>query len=279
VFAGGGGLGGGTRARAATCLPCTACTVPLRPNRPFPAAGVRSVSKNGTLRWPQRNRSGICGDAAGQTKWDAPGRVVKTYRAGGTISVDILFAQNHLGRVNVRLCPLDAKTERQCLTLERCARGPAGGGRRDRRGFRAARRAFLRAPACAPEAGRCAGAFLFSRRLRLAAPAPALQRSRVQRTPPPNTTPPHRRAPPPRPPRPAAPTARAPTLTSPGPRGGGASPTATPRPRAARWGARSCTSSRPSARRRAARRGPATSSGCAPGGGARRGHVGSAWAA
>ncbi|GBF99128.1 hypothetical protein Rsub_12020 [Raphidocelis subcapitata] len=89
-----------------------------RPHEVF-AGGVRAVSNNGALRWPQRNRQGICGDAAGQTKWDAPGRVVKTYRAGQAINVDILFAQNHLGRVNVRVCPLDATDERQCRTLER----------------------------------------------------------------------------------------------------------------------------------------------------------------
>lgn len=29
--------------------------------------------------------------------------------------------QNHLGRMNIRVCPLDAKDEAACKTLERCA--------------------------------------------------------------------------------------------------------------------------------------------------------------
>ena len=83
------------------------------------AGGVASVSDGGKLKWPAHNMYSICGDAAGEKKWDTPGRVTKTYAAGDTISVDVLFAQNHLGRMNVRLCPLDAKDEGSCKTLER----------------------------------------------------------------------------------------------------------------------------------------------------------------
>jgi hypothetical protein len=55
--------------------------------------------------------------------------VTKTYREGQVINVDVIFAQNHLGRMNVRLCPLDAKDEAQCRTLERCAGGVGAGER------------------------------------------------------------------------------------------------------------------------------------------------------
>lgn len=85
------------------------------------AGGVDAVSKGGKLQWPQRNRYSICGDAAGERKWDTPGPIAGSgkYKAGQTIDVDILFAQNHLGRLQMRLCPLDAKDESACRTLER----------------------------------------------------------------------------------------------------------------------------------------------------------------
>jgi NADPH-dependent glutamate synthase beta subunit-like oxidoreductase len=56
-------------------------------------------------------------------QWDVPGKIGKTYQEGQTINVDIMFAQNHLGRMNVRVCPLDAKDESKCTTLERCGPG------------------------------------------------------------------------------------------------------------------------------------------------------------
>jgi hypothetical protein len=83
------------------------------------AGGVNKVSEGGKLSWPSRSRYSICGDASDERKWDNAGPVKKTYSAGQTINVDVLFAQNHLGRMNVRLCPLDAKDESQCRTLER----------------------------------------------------------------------------------------------------------------------------------------------------------------
>jgi hypothetical protein len=83
------------------------------------AGGVQKISEGGKLRWPARSRYSICGDASDERKWDNPGPVKKTYSAGQTINVDVLFAQNHLGRMNVRVCPLDAKDESQCKTLER----------------------------------------------------------------------------------------------------------------------------------------------------------------
>jgi hypothetical protein len=83
------------------------------------AGGTAAVSKNQTLVWPAASRSGICGDALGEKKWDAPGPVRKTYKAGDAIDADVLFAQNHLGRWRFRLCPLDATSEGQCRDLER----------------------------------------------------------------------------------------------------------------------------------------------------------------
>jgi hypothetical protein len=82
------------------------------------AGGVGKVSKEGQLTWPAHNMNSICGDAAGEYKWDKPGSVRKTYGAGQTINVDVVFAQNHLGRMNVRVCPLDATDESKCTTLE-----------------------------------------------------------------------------------------------------------------------------------------------------------------
>jgi hypothetical protein len=81
--------------------------------------GVGKLSNDGKLRWPARNRNSICGDAAGENKWDVPGKIAKVYKAGQVINIDVVFAQNHLGRVNVRVCPLDAKDESKCKLLER----------------------------------------------------------------------------------------------------------------------------------------------------------------
>jgi hypothetical protein len=83
------------------------------------AGGVNMVSDGGKLQWPAHNMYSICGDAVNERKWDVPGKIGKTYTAGQTISVDVMFAQNHLGRMNVRVCPLSATSEGQCQTLER----------------------------------------------------------------------------------------------------------------------------------------------------------------
>lgn len=82
-------------------------------------AGVSKVSDNGKLQWPASRKNGICGDAVGETKWDTPGQIGQTYAAGQKITTDIVFAQNHLGRVRIRLCPLDAKKATDCQELKR----------------------------------------------------------------------------------------------------------------------------------------------------------------
>lgn len=84
----------------------------------FPA-GKLMVSRDYKLIWPARNINGICGDEAGKSKWMKDGPVQGTYKAGSTINVDVLFAQNHLGRMNVRVCPLNAKDSKECTELTR----------------------------------------------------------------------------------------------------------------------------------------------------------------
>lgn len=83
------------------------------------SAGVDVVSNKGKLSWPARNLGSICGDEPGQKKWDTPGQIGGTYKAGGEITTDILFAQNHLGRVFMSVCPLNAKSESECKPLQR----------------------------------------------------------------------------------------------------------------------------------------------------------------
>jgi hypothetical protein len=85
------------------------------------AGGVQAISKGGKLNWPARARNGICGNAVGETKWDTAGQIAKSgkYKVGETIDIDVLYAQNHLGRMIIRVCPLDAKDESQCTDLER----------------------------------------------------------------------------------------------------------------------------------------------------------------
>jgi hypothetical protein len=83
------------------------------------STGKELVSKKYTLKWPARNTNGICGDAVGENKWDKPAQVMKSYREGEVISIDVLFAQNHLGRMTLRLCPLAARDEKDCLLLNR----------------------------------------------------------------------------------------------------------------------------------------------------------------
>lgn len=84
-----------------------------------PYAGVKVVSDAGKLKWPAHKMNGICGDAYNQNKWDKPGKISTVYKQGDTITIDLLFAQNHLGRINMRLCPLNAKTEKECINLSR----------------------------------------------------------------------------------------------------------------------------------------------------------------
>lgn len=84
------------------------------------AGGTQAISQNETLRWPDMHRSGVCGDAFGKEHWSKAGPVLTNYTAGQTIDVDVIFAQNHLGRFEVRLCPLDATDEaKDCKELQR----------------------------------------------------------------------------------------------------------------------------------------------------------------
>eukprot|EP00882_Tetradesmus_deserticola_P020817 GHRQ01022500.1.p1 GENE.GHRQ01022500.1~~GHRQ01022500.1.p1 ORF type:complete len:139 (+),score=38.93 GHRQ01022500.1:277-693(+) len=83
------------------------------------AGGVNSVSRNGQLQWPRHDMHSICGDAVNERKWDQPGQLGGTYKKGQVISADIVFAQNHLGRVYMRLCPLGATAEKECMPLRR----------------------------------------------------------------------------------------------------------------------------------------------------------------
>jgi hypothetical protein len=83
------------------------------------AGGVTKTSDGGKLQWPKRRANGICGDAYDENKWDKPGKLTATYTAGSTIGVDVLLAQNHLGRITVRVCPIDATSEDKCTNLER----------------------------------------------------------------------------------------------------------------------------------------------------------------
>lgn len=65
----------------------------------------------------------MCGDEAGKAeKWDIPGNVVSTYRPGQTINVDVVVAVNHLGRFDMTICDLNAKSwnmTRACTQLQR----------------------------------------------------------------------------------------------------------------------------------------------------------------
>ncbi len=77
------------------------------------------VSDNFKITWPNARRNGICGDMHNESKWDVPGDVQATYTSGQTIKLDVIFAQNHLGRVQFRICPLSAKKWRDCKLLDR----------------------------------------------------------------------------------------------------------------------------------------------------------------
>jgi len=94
--------------------------------------GVNEISNNGKLSWPSRRRHSICGDAWNETKWDTPGPMAWSgkYKAGQTVNVDVLFAQNHMGLMQLRVCPLDAAKESQCK-VRACAGVWVGNGTRD----------------------------------------------------------------------------------------------------------------------------------------------------
>lgn len=86
------------------------------------AGGAGVMSDSGALSWPAMRLDSICGGAPGNKHWDAPGEPVATYGQGGTVNVDSVITVNHLGRVRVRLCPLDAKRmdgRDGCVDLER----------------------------------------------------------------------------------------------------------------------------------------------------------------
>jgi hypothetical protein len=49
-----------------------------------------------------------------------PGPIKAVYQVGQVIDVDVAVAINHLGRFNMWLCPLNAKSgQRRCLRLMR----------------------------------------------------------------------------------------------------------------------------------------------------------------
>jgi hypothetical protein len=86
------------------------------------AGGAAVMSDGGKLQWPAMRLDSICGGAPGNTHWDTPGEVVAVYGQGGTVNVDSVITVNHLGRVRVRVCPLDAKrmdNRDGCVDLER----------------------------------------------------------------------------------------------------------------------------------------------------------------
>ncbi len=85
------------------------------------AGGVPALSRNGQLKWPQATR-GMCGDAYNQNAWDKPRSVAMTYAPGQTIAVDTVVTVNHLGRLSLQVCSLDAKSgdmAKKCKPLVR----------------------------------------------------------------------------------------------------------------------------------------------------------------
>jgi len=60
----------------------------------FGAAGVPKVSAGEKLQWPAGVMNGICGDAAGESKWDSPNKwpLAWTYKQGQVINTDIVLA-------------------------------------------------------------------------------------------------------------------------------------------------------------------------------------------
>lgn len=102
-------------------LPAALCCTNLKssPRCDLLHTGVNVVSGGGKLQWPARNLGSICGDEPGQKKWISSGQVTGTYSSGSEITTDIVFAQNHLGRVFMSVCPLNAKSENECKALQR----------------------------------------------------------------------------------------------------------------------------------------------------------------
>ncbi|WIA21942.1 hypothetical protein OEZ85_004308 [Tetradesmus obliquus] len=82
------------------------------------AGGVNVVSNKGKLKWPH-GRHGLCGDSYNEKKWDVPGEVQQTYISGQEITIDTMIAVNHLGRLDMQICDLDAKGLKQCKDLQR----------------------------------------------------------------------------------------------------------------------------------------------------------------
>eukprot|EP00878_Enallax_costatus_P029665 GHUV01032205.1.p1 GENE.GHUV01032205.1~~GHUV01032205.1.p1 ORF type:complete len:275 (+),score=48.24 GHUV01032205.1:164-988(+) len=83
------------------------------------AGGVDVVSKKRKLTYPQ-GRHGYCGDAYNQQRWDVPGSTQASYVQGQEITVDFVIATNHLGRIDMTVCDLDAKPEdNKCQSLQR----------------------------------------------------------------------------------------------------------------------------------------------------------------
>ncbi|KIZ01099.1 hypothetical protein MNEG_6862 [Monoraphidium neglectum] len=81
------------------------------------AGGAATVSDKGRLRYPDGRRN-YCGDAHNEDRWDKPTSPVVTYTTGQVINVDVVVAVNHMGRMSMQVCPLDAKPKQgKCKNL------------------------------------------------------------------------------------------------------------------------------------------------------------------
>lgn len=60
------------------------------------SAGNKVLGEYGRLTWPAMNLHSLCGDAPGETKWEAAGAVQATYTAGQVMDIDSVIAVNHL---------------------------------------------------------------------------------------------------------------------------------------------------------------------------------------
>lgn len=79
--------------------------------------GAAKVSDYGKRTYPDGNRN-YCGDAHDEKRWDVPGPPVVTYAEGQVINVDVLVAVQHMGRMMMQICPLDAKPKQgKCKQL------------------------------------------------------------------------------------------------------------------------------------------------------------------
>ncbi len=98
---------------------------PLNTPAPPPTTlptGANTVSEGGKQVYPN-GRRGSCGDPHYETKWDVPGQIASTYVSGQTINVESLVAVNHMGKIEVEICPLDAKSRDKCKPLKLVAPG------------------------------------------------------------------------------------------------------------------------------------------------------------